>query len=158
MMQETRYSPHIVYILRVLVGFQMVIGLAGGLIMVFDPTGKTLNLPGIFLLGTPFDDYLIPGLFLSLCVGLLPLLALLGLLGARWKWPELLNVYKRFHWGWSYTLYSAIVLILWMDIQVFFIGYWHVAQTVNALMGVLILVITLMPQVADHYRKEETDG
>src|SRR6056297_1677577 len=151
-MNGSKNKPYWVYILWVLIGFQTLLGLAGGLVMVFDPTGKTLRIPGIFLLGSPFEDYLIPGLFLLSFLGIFPAFTLLGLLGYNWKGPSLLNLYRNIHWGWTYSLYVAIILIIWMDIQVFFIGYWHVIQTFNALMGVLILIVTLLPPVVNYYR------
>jgi len=152
------YKPHAVYLLWGLIAFQALTGIAGGLIMVMDPSGATLQIPGIFLMGTPFSDYLVPGLFLLLLLGLFPGLGLLGLLGLNWQWPNAINIYKRMHWGGTYTLYSAIVLIIWMDVQVYFIGYWHLVQTFNALLGVIILIITLLPQVVDFYRKQENIG
>jgi len=151
-MNQEKNKPFAVYILMVLVGFQTISGLAGGLVMVFDPTGNTLRIPGIFLLGSPFEDYLVPGLFLIFFLGIFPAFALLGLLGYNWRWPDMLNLYRHFHWGWTYSLYMAIILILWMDIQVFFIGYWHVIQTFNALMGAITLIVTLLPPVVDYYR------
>ena len=151
-MNASRNTPQWVYLLWVLIGFQSISGLAGGLVMIFDPTGETLRMPGIFLMGTPFKDYFLPGLILLLFLGILPAIALLGLLGLRLEWPRVLNLYREIHWGWTYSLYVAIVLILWMDIQVFFIGYWHFIQTFNALMGVLILIITLLPPVVNYYR------
>jgi len=157
-MNEKRNTPYAVYILWVLVGFQALSGLAGGLVMVLDPTGKTLRIPGIFLLGSPFEDYLVPGLFLLFFLGILPVIALFGLFGFTWRWPDSLNIYRYIHWGWTYSLYVAIVLIIWMDIQVFFIGYWHIIQTFNALMGVLILITTLLPPVVDYYRLPAKDS
>lgn len=122
--------------------------------MLLDPTGRSLRLPAIFLMGTPFDDFLVPGVFLVLFLGFLPLLSLLGLMGLRWQWISVLNIYPYMHWGWTLSLYTAIALILWMDIQVFYIGYWDEIQTYNALTGVLILIFTLLPRVVEHYRQE----
>ena len=122
--------------------------------MLIDPTGKSLRLPAIFLMGTPFDDYLVPGIFLVLFLGFLPLMSLVGLTGLRGSWIRLLNIYPYMHWGWTFSLYTAIALILWMDIQVFYVGYWDEIQTYNALTGVLILIFTLLPQVVEFYRQE----
>lgn len=154
-MSEEQNRPILVVILWVLVAVQAVSGITGGLLMLIDPTGQSLNIPGIFLLGTPFDNFFVPGLLLLIFLGILPTISLLGLLRVNWRWPRIINIYSHIHWGWTYTLYAAIVLILWMDIQVYIIGYWHFIQTFNALTGVVILVITLMPQVVNHYRTAE---
>lgn len=152
---NSKNRPFGVYILWILLGLQSISGLAGGILMLTDPTGKILRLPAIFLMGTPFDDFLVPGIFLVLFLGFLPLLSLVGLIGLRWRWINVLNIYHYMHWSWTFSLYTAIALILWMDIQVFFIGYWDEIQTYNALTGVLILVFTLLPQVVEHYRQKD---
>lgn len=157
-MYKNKKKPLLVYVLWILIGFQSLLGLAGGAIMILDPTGKTLSIPGIFLMGTPFENYLVPGLFLLFFLGLFPALSLMGLMEAKWRWPQVLNLYQHIHWGWTFSLYVAIISILWMDIQVFFIGYWHVIQTFNALMGVLILIVTLLPVVLNYYRISGTEA
>jgi len=154
MEQRSKKGTFLVYILWILMGIQAFSGLGGGALMLLDPTGKSLRLPAIFLMGTPFDDYLVPGLFLVLFLGLLPLLSLMGLAGLPWRSIRVLNIYPYMHWGWTFALYTGIVLILWMDIQVFYIGYWDNIQTYNALTGVLILILTLLPPVVEHYRLE----
>jgi hypothetical protein len=157
-MSEEHNRPSIVYVLWILVAFQAVSGITGGLFMLVDPTGQSLNIPGIFLMGTPFETFFVPGLLLLVFLGIFPTISLLGLLRIKWRWPQVLNIYSHIHWGWTYTLYAAIVLILWMDIQVYIIGYWHFIQTFNALTGVVILVITLMPQVVNYYRTSQGGG
>jgi hypothetical protein len=120
--------------------------------MLFDPSGKTLSMPLIFLMGSPFSDYFLPGLLLLVFLGLFPLLGLVGLITDRWSWPNLLNIYRNKQWGWSYSLYAGLILIIWMDLQIGFIGYWHPVQTFHALTGVAIVIFTLLPKVMNHYR------
>jgi hypothetical protein len=119
--------------------------------MLLDPSGKTLRMPMIFLMGSPFPDYFIPGLFLLIFLGILPSIAFIGLINNRWKGPNLLNIYNKLHWGWTYSIYTGLILILWMDLQVSFIGYWHSIQTFHALTGVIILIFTLLPPVMNYY-------
>jgi hypothetical protein len=147
--------PLVVYIHRILIAFQTLSGLAGGLLMLVDPSGKSLRMPMIFLMGSPFSDYFVPGLFLLVFLGILPLLSLIGLMSESWKWPNILNIYKDRHWGWTFSLYVGLILVLWMDLQISFIGYWHSIQTFHALNGVVILIFTLMPPVMEYYRVKE---
>lgn len=146
--------PIVVYILWLLVAFQAISGIAGGLMMLLDPSGKTLRMPIIFLMGSPFQDYFFPGLALLVLLGIFPLLGFIGLVSDRWRWPNVLNVYRDRRWGWTFSLYTGLMLILWMDLQVNFIGYWHYIQTFHALNGVAILIFALMPPVMEHYRIE----
>ena len=150
--------PVVVYILWILIAFQTVSGLTGGLLMLIDPSGQSLRMPMIFLMGSPFRDYFVPGLFLLVFLGIMPLLSLIGLMSDTWRWPNVLNIYNNRQWGWTFSLYVGLILILWMDFQVSFIGYWHSIQTFHALNGVIILVFTLLPQVMEYYRTEEKRG
>lgn len=147
--------PLVVYILWILIGFQTLQGLAGGMFMLLDPTGRSLRMPMIFLMGSPFQDYFVPGLFLLIFLGILPLLSLIGLMTKSWKWPNILNIYKDRQWGWTFSLYVGLTLILWMDMQISFIGYWHSIQTFHSINGVVILIFTLLPPVMKYYRVEE---
>ncbi|MBS3769472.1 MAG: hypothetical protein V5A47_02515 [Bacteroidales bacterium] len=147
--------PLFVYILWLLIAIQTLQGLAGGLLMLFDPTGKSLRMPLLFLMGSPFPDYFVPGLFLLVFLGILPLLALIGLMTNSWKWPNIINIYKDRHWGWTFSLYVGLILVLWMDLQISFIGYWHKVQTLHAINGVVILIFTLLPPVMEYYRVKE---
>jgi hypothetical protein len=57
----------------ILGGLQAFIGLGavgGGLMLIIDPSGSQLGLPLAMLQGSPFPDYLIPGLFLFTVNGL----------------------------------------------------------------------------------------
>ena len=55
------------------------------------------------------------------------------------------NIYKNRHWAWTYSLYIGIMLIIWIDVQVYLIGYGENLQTLYALEGMLIVILTLLP-------------
>ena len=149
------HIPKLVYILWLIMAFLAITGLSGGIVMLLDPSGASLRLPRIFLMGSPFPDYLVPGIVLFVFLGVLPALSLLGLLNIGWRWPEKLNIYNNKKWGWTFALYVSIVLILWMDFQVWIIGYWHFLQTFYALLGAATLIIALLPPVIRYYREDE---
>ena len=71
--------PAGVWILLVLLLIQGLGGLAGGLSLTLRPDGSIMKMPLSYLDGSPFSDFLIPGLILLLVLGVLPLVAVAGL-------------------------------------------------------------------------------
>lgn len=67
--------------------FQGVSGIVGGYGLVSDPSGRSLGFPPGWLQGSPFPDYLVPGLVLLTALGVLPLLVAYGVwTGRSWSW------------------------------------------------------------------------
>ena len=71
--------------IMVLVIFQGISGILGGIGLILDPTGKSLHLPIIWLENSPFSDYLIPGIILLIVLGVFPLVVVYGL-GEKYRW------------------------------------------------------------------------
>ena len=92
-------------------------------------------MPLSLLEGTPFKDYLIPGLILLIVVGLFALLVLAGLL-RRWK-P-----------AWWLSLASGGGLVIWIIAEVALLGYLPGAgiglQIVFGLVGAAVVVLALL--------------
>lgn len=142
-----------IYILVVTLAFLAVGALYGGISLMNDPSGESINLPVTFLEGSIFPNYLIPGVILFLTLGFFPLFLIFPLL-FKPKWPliDKLNVYKSYHWAWTYTLYSAIILIIWIDVQILILKTGSLLQGTFGLLGVFILVLSLSPRVKRYYR------
>lgn len=128
--------------------------MAGGGSLIFDPTGQSLQMDARTLTGTPFSDFLVPGLILFFVLGVFPLLLSVSML-LRKEWPlaEFLNPYPQKHWAWACSLYASIALILWMDVQLMAVGYGHPLQAIYAFLGVALLVLTLLPVVQRHFTR-----
>ena len=58
--------PAAVWALMALLLLQGISGIAGGVALVAAPDGRIMQMPVSYLDGSPFSDYLIPGLILSL--------------------------------------------------------------------------------------------
>lgn len=145
-----------VYLLIILIVFQSISGLIGGIGLLLDPSGKFLKMPMFFLRNTPFKDYLIPALVLFFMLGIYPIFIALGLIfNSKIKWTNFINLYKDQHWAWTHSLYLGIVLSLWVDFQVMFIGYWHFIQTLFAIFGIAIIIVALLPGVKNYYKLTE---
>ncbi len=140
------------YLLFFLLLFQGVGAMGGGLTLVLSPSGEWMGMPASYLVHTPFNSFLIPGLILCFLLGILPLSLVYALVRRPgWRWANALNVFSDKHWAWTYTLYTGIMVILWIDVQVFFIGYVHLLQTIIAFVGVFITVLALTPPVQRRY-------
>jgi hypothetical protein len=148
-----KYRPVVVYILFILMFFQSVSGIAGGLVLVIGPDGTILHMPLSSLAGSPFHDFLIPGLCLLVLLGLIPGMTAWGLFRKpKSRWFGFFNIYTNRHWSWAYSLYVGLMLIFWMDIEVMVVGYGSLLQAVYGILGLLIVSLTLLPRVMKHYK------
>jgi hypothetical protein len=157
--REKKGKPFSLYILLALLFFQGISGLIGGLALTVNPSGNLIQMPISLLEGSPFDNFLIPGLVLLLLLGIYPSLIFYALLTkVECRFLSALNIYKDRFWGWTGSLYLAIILILWIDFEILFIGYYYFfyLQTIYALLGVLILIFTLLPSIQNYYLENKT--
>jgi hypothetical protein len=125
--------PRTLWALMVLTAVQIIGATAGGVGLVQDPInniGMSLSL----LDGTPFKDYLIPGLILLIVVGLFPIVPLVGLVMRR-------------RWGWWLELAAGCGLTIWIITEVALLGYLPGAgiglQIAMGLLGVFVVILTL---------------
>jgi len=146
-----KHCPAGVYVLCFL---HLIIGIsafAGGGSLMIAPDGSLLSMKSGWLLHTPFANYFIPGLFLFLLNGILPMLVFLGLIfKPDWKFFRLFNVFKDRHGAWTYSLFSGIIIIGWIIIQQSIAPYFWL-QPLIAAIGLSIIIVTLMPAVIKYY-------
>jgi len=129
-------------------------GLYGGISMLTDPTGGSLGLTEV-LPNLPVPDYIMPGLFLLIVMGLLPLLLTYGLLARPNRtWAETLSRWGH-HWAWLGTLALGAVLAVWLIVQGLLIGFRWPIQYVTAVDGFLIVMLALAPGVRRFYAKND---
>lgn len=136
-----RKRPALVKLLIACIIFQGISGLFGGLGLIIDPTGESLNIPRSWLEGSPFTNYLIPGLILFLLLGILPIYIATGFLGNRFFY-------------WRLSLILGILLLIWIVVEIIIIGYQPnpPLQLVYGILGVLIVALSLQPKVKNHFR------
>lgn len=153
-MNNSRKRPWSAWILIGLLVFQAVSAFYGMYLLLSDPTGsgmKMENQAG----KSPTGDFLVPGLILGILLGLVPLLSAWGLMTRREvKVFNALNVYGKKHfWGWTWAIYTGIMLVIWITMQVQFLGGGFFIQTFYSLLGVAILITALLPSVKNWYTK-----
>ncbi len=129
--------------------------LYGGWYLLYDPTG--LGVRPEWLAQSPFRSYLLPGLFLLLVQGVFPLFVVAGLWWKPdWRRAGALNIYPGRHWAWTYSLYTGLVLIGWITVQIMWVPrFW--LQPVFLVVGLLILILTLWPGVMRYFENPNQD-
>src|SRR5664280_3147951 len=114
-------------VLLILLGFLALGAIIGGGTLTISPTGKLLRMPLYLLEKSPFNNYLIPGIILFSVFGLAPLLLIFALIKKPiGKFAETFNFFKDMHWSWTYSIYVAFALIIWLQIEMMFLQtvYW----------------------------------
>jgi hypothetical protein len=123
-------------------------GFYGGILMLTDPSGKSLQMDAV-LPQLLVPNYILPGLFLFFVMGLAPLVLTFSLL-TRPKWIRFPNLIGHY-WAWTVTLGLGIALMLWLALQAFLIGFQWPIQYVTAVNGFLIVLLALVPRVRRYF-------
>jgi len=108
-------------------------GVAGGLGLASDPSGARVGLHLAWLEGTPFTDYLVPGVILCFVLGVFPLVVAWGL-------------WVRRSWAWYGSLIVGMSLAIWIVVEILMIGYKPAPplQVIYGLLSLLILGLAAM--------------
>ena len=104
--------------------------LGGGFMLVRDPSGSTLELPMSLLEGSPFPDFLIPGMFLLAVNGVGSMIGA-GLSFTRRRYAQ------------EIAIVLGAILIAWIVIQVVIISSFHWLHVLYFILGVVELGIGL---------------
>lgn len=109
--------------------FVSVMAIPTGLVMVFDPTGSLVGLPLDLLDGSPFKDYLLPGLFLFIVNGIGHLVA------------GIFSLNKRIYSG-NLGILFGVILVVWILIQLYYtLGIVHLLQPLFFVIGITEMVL-----------------
>ena len=127
----------------------------GGGALIISPSGKLLGgLPLSIIAKSPFTDFLFPGIILFFALGIFPCWIVFALIKKpENKWAESLNFFKDLHWAWSFSIYIAFALIIWIQVETIFIQGVGWLQTFYMLFAIPMIFVALLPQVRDFYKK-----
>jgi hypothetical protein len=138
-------------ILLILIGIGAVIS---GALLFLAPDGRLLQLPLKYLDGSPFSDFLIPGIVLFVFVGIYPLMVGYSLVRKpSWRWPDVLNPSKTMHWSWAAAWAAGAVMLGWIAVETLLLGYISFLQPVILGYGLLVIILTLLPAVRGYYKR-----
>jgi hypothetical protein len=148
----TKSRPVAIFMLVALEVILAFLGFASGISFLLDPSGGTHGMDTIMLATTPIRDFIPVGLFFITCYGILPVLATVGLWKLpRWRWTDAVNKWTGQNWAWTATAATGVVLIVWIAVEVMFIGspngFPRFLQVMVALMGIVILALAMLPRV-----------
>lgn len=143
--------PVEIYILAFLLLFLSIGAIYGGGSLIISPDGSLLQMDSEWLDLIPFPNFLIPGILLFVFLGFFPLISLTGLFYRKQnRFFNLLNIYSEKYWGWTFTLYTGIISIIWIVVQQLMAAYF-ILQSIITAAGLLIVVFILMPRVQKFY-------
>ena len=151
MLTVNRSRPIGVVVLIVLMAFQALNGLGGGAALVLDPSGERLGIPVSVLNGSPFTDFLVPGLALFLILGIVPTIVTYAL-WARPRWMAAVAIERRTgeHWAWAATVTVAVALLVFLAVELLIVGYTFLLL-IMSIVGVAMLALAMMPATRRYY-------
>jgi hypothetical protein len=115
-------------LLFLLVSFITVTAVVSGLLMISNPDGKILGLSTELLTGTPFKNFRIPGMLLTVLVGITNLAAVIF---------NLQRNKNRYNWAMA----GGIMITGWIVIQMILINITYWIQFFYLGTGVLIILL-----------------
>jgi hypothetical protein len=148
-MKKIGYSIHILLLL-----FLGISAVVGGGALIISPSGKLLGgMPLAILKNTPFFNFLVPGIILFLVLGIFPIFTAWSLIHKSvLPFAEYFNFFKDMHWSWSYSIYCAFALIIWIQIETYFIQGVGWLQMFYMLYSIPMLIVALLPSVRNSYK------
>jgi len=149
---KTKKRPFIVWVVIVLNLLLGIGALVGGACLILAPDGSIMHMPVSMMHGILFKDFLIPGIFLFTFVGLFPTAVAYSLYARpAWRWPDVINPFKKLHWSWAASLAAGLICTLWITIEVEItgIGALHV---IYFIWGWVIVFLSLLKPVREYCR------
>jgi len=142
-------------ILLTLLAFLGLSAIGGGGALIISPSGKLLGgLPLSILERSPFNNFLVPGIILFVILGLVPCLLVFALIKKpESKLAEHFNFFKDMYWAWSFSIYVAFALIIWIQVETIYVQGVGWLQTFYLFYAIPIIFTALLSQVRDFYKK-----
>ena len=139
--------------LCILLGILGLGAIGGGVALLISPSGELMGMPLSMLDNSPFTSFFIPGLVLFLVLGLMPLLLIIALVKKpESKLAEQINIYRDMHWSWTFSIYMAFTLVIWIQIQMILLQAVHWLHTFYVFFAIAMVITALLPQTRSLYK------
>ncbi len=128
--------------------------LFGGGVFIISPSGKLFGMPLSMLGDSPFHNFLVPGIILFTILGAIPVILVFALIKRPVsKFAELFNCYKDMYWAWTYSIYVAFALIIWLQTEMTILHAVHWSHSLYMAIAITVLFVALLPKVRTFYKK-----
>jgi hypothetical protein len=156
MSKTARPHPVAAWILIALLLFIGAGALISGAMLFVAPDGRLMQWSTNELAGTPFSNYLIPGIILFFFVGVFPVFVGYGLLKKpEWRWPEKINPVTTKHWAWTASWAAGVIMLLWISVETILLGYISFLQPVIAVYGIVVIILIFTPSLRLYYARRD---
>jgi len=136
-----------------LLGFLSIGAFYGGIVFILKPDGSVYDIPTEILQNSPFKNFLIPGIILLVTFGITPVYIIYALIRKpENRFLQKLNLLHDHHFAWTFTIYTGIGLIIWINIQTLIFNSVDALHTIYSTYGILILCIALLPGTREGFR------
>ncbi len=141
--------------LLILLHFLLSIGaIFGGISLILQPDGTLLGMPVEILEPSLFYDFLIPGFILLLTFGLFPIYLVFALLKKpQNRFFERLNLLYDHHFAWTFTIYTGVALMIWINVQTAIFKTVDPLHTIYFFYGLVLVCLALLPKTRELYKK-----
>lgn len=130
----------------------------GGFVLIFSPSGELFGMPLSMLDNSPFGNFLLPGIILFSVLGVMPIWIVWALIRRpEYKIPESFNLFTDMYWAWTFSIYVAFALIIWIQIEMSFVQAVHWSHTLYMFWAIAIILVALLPAVRNFYKKQIGD-
>jgi hypothetical protein len=140
-------------LLIILLAFLSIGASCGGIAFIIRPDGSLFQMPVEILANSPFKNFLIPAIILLAVFGIFPVFVIYALIKKPVnKFLNRLNLVHDYHFAWTFTVYTGVELITWINIQTLILNRVDILHTIYSSLGLLIICIALLPQTRSHYK------
>lgn len=145
-------TVHSIYISLLL--FLGISAIFGGGALIISPSGRLLGgWPLSILKNSPFSNFLVPGIILFLVLGIFPIFTVWALIKKPMvPFAAYFNLFNDMHWSWGYSIYCAFALMIWIQIETYFIQGVGWLQMFYMLYAIPILIVALLPSIRNRYK------
>jgi hypothetical protein len=145
------FGAWVLIVLHFLIGAAALIS---GAMFFMAPDGRLMQMPVTFLEGSPFNNFLIPGIILFLFVGVFPVMVGIGLVKKSiWSGLDILNPFKSYCWAWTASWSAGLIILIWIISETVMLGYISFLQPFIISYGLVLILVTFLPGVRRWYKK-----